>query len=226
VLAYCGFERQICKKVLKKGEQRERDGANIAKQNAKKVKSVMTFVHARRSTFHLLAGFFLVLCAGGWILSRFHAVQADYWGRHERIILVLDRGNILCELTNGELEEADFPPSRRWYWGSSPPGGFGQVGDWAGGAVWYHRFGFAAVWARPTQYPVSDYKSVSATTYTFAVPLWLPFLLSLAVTLVLRRRDRQLRLNRLLGRCPECGYDLRATPDRCPECGRVQKVLG
>jgi hypothetical protein len=25
----------------------------------------------------------------------------------------------------------------------------------------------------------------------------------------------------LPGRCPGCGYDLRATPDRCPECGHM-----
>jgi hypothetical protein len=32
--------------------------------------------------------------------------------------------------------------------------------------------------------------------------------------------------HRVRGRCPSCGYDLRATRDRCPECGTVVTTKG
>lgn len=34
-----------------------------------------------------------------------------------------------------------------------------------------------------------------------------------------RYRERKAALRVKNGRCPACGYDLRATPGRCPECG-------
>ena len=63
------------------------------------------------------------------------------------------------------------------------------------------------------------------TWHIVIVPCWLPCLLA-GVLPALRgvpagRRWKQRRRRRRLGRCPRCGYDLRATPGRCPECGAV-----
>jgi hypothetical protein len=54
------------------------------------------------------------------------------------------------------------------------------------------------------------------------VPCWF-WVVTLAVTPVIRcwrLRRSKFPAN---GQCRVCGYDLRATPDRCPECGAVRK---
>jgi hypothetical protein len=48
------------------------------------------------------------------------------------------------------------------------------------------------------------------------VPLAVPLLLAALPPLLWVRAARRRSGS---GRCPECGYDLRATPERCPECG-------
>ena len=63
---------------------------------------------------------------------------------------------------------------------------------------------------------------IAVTQRVLTVPYWLPALLTLfapvgsLISFFRRRRHRQ-RL--LTGRCPGCGYDVRASKDRCPECG-------
>jgi hypothetical protein len=53
--------------------------------------------------------------------------------------------------------------------------------------------------------------------WTLALPIaW-------GIYLALEQRAGSLRRRRRIatGCCPQCGYDLRVTPDRCPECGAV-----
>jgi hypothetical protein len=54
-----------------------------------------------------------------------------------------------------------------------------------------------------------------------AMPYW-ALLLATGLAPALWLRGRLRRRGRLLGgRCPRCGYDLRASPGRCPECGMI-----
>ena len=66
----------------------------------------------------------------------------------------------------------------------------------------------AAYWPRRTL--------VVAPYWSLALP---PAVLAIALWLVARRLFR--RTLAAEGRCPSCGYDLRASPDRCPECGAI-----
>ena len=65
---------------------------------------------------------------------------------------------------------------------------------------------------------------IAAPFWRVTVPHWFPLCLTLALPALwtraaVRRRRARRRLDQ--GRCADCGYDLRSSPDRCPECGAV-----
>lgn len=77
------------------------------------------------------------------------------------------------------------------------------------------------------QYPaVARYLEVrliprNVGAWSFAIPIWLPLLLFLALPGWKSGRYMRKRIRDSRGLCPDCGYDVRASPERCPECGRV-----
>lgn len=68
------------------------------------------------------------------------------------------------------------------------------------------------------------FRSVRTERWAASVPIWLgiaPGAIACGITIA-RRRRRRCRRQQAAGRCPACGYDLRATPERCPECGTAR----
>jgi hypothetical protein len=51
------------------------------------------------------------------------------------------------------------------------------------------------------------------------VPCWALFVTTATLPAATLAFELRRRRRRLLGLCPACGYDLRASPGRCPECG-------
>jgi hypothetical protein len=55
----------------------------------------------------------------------------------------------------------------------------------------------------------------------YAVPFWFLCLTTALAPASRALRHASKRRRSQPGRCPKCGYDLRATPNRCPECGTI-----
>jgi hypothetical protein len=83
------------------------------------------------------------------------------------------------------------------------------------GFVYYHNDVAIPLYPGPTWTP----------SFVVAIPYWVPALcFALAPAVYVLRRLRAWLKSLRRGLCPECGYDLRATPNQCPECGRAPRA--
>ncbi|HVT88443.1 MAG TPA: hypothetical protein VHD56_06290 [Tepidisphaeraceae bacterium] len=101
------------------------------------------------------------------------------------------------------------------YWNRLPTGYYKSFySSWPGLA----RFGFA----RTTGMADDDSAKAKPILVPFTmllIPDWFFALIFSVIPAVWLMGALQVRRRIKSGRCPICGYDLRATPDRCPECG-------
>jgi hypothetical protein len=107
-------------------------------------------------------------------------------------------------------------------WSMEPGGAADAAGHWG---FWYR----SPEAARRARLEVSfgrivgdsEYQVTTDTERAFFLPWWfLAIVFAWLPCIMLFRRVGQY-VRRRAGRCPACGYDLRASPDRCPECGAI-----
>jgi hypothetical protein len=115
--------------------------------------------------------------------------------------------------TTSLLWLASASPPRRVPWGHNS----GRAGGWSSPSSRWNRLGF---WHFPRSAWIVNENMEMVTYEQWVVPKWF-VLLVMAVPVAGLAAARFLRRRRGSGLCPECGYDLRASPEQCPECGTM-----
>jgi hypothetical protein len=142
---------------------------------------------------------------------------ADHWQRGGYVWSGV--GTIACEWWLRQNAQPASPSDQGWAYTTWP------LRSPAPSKPWHH-FSYG-VQSFNNSRPSSDGRPMPVRmTYAhqLSAPHWFILLLAMlpASFWILRaRRRRRQELDRRQNRCPQCGYDLRATPGRCPECGTV-----
>jgi hypothetical protein len=193
-----------------------------------------------RYVIKTLAVLSLVLCLGAaalWVRSYSRADDVSWVGRLKKADLNSEGGSIHASL---ETYPPSYPPGRydleSGEWRPDPKGWHAEWGlpslgrDWRWdftellsepffrGTGWHWRhLGFGIAIFRATDARVQRPNLIR----TLVVPHWFLCVLFALTPLARLRAFHRARSRRRQGRCPACGYDLRATPGRCPECGAI-----
>jgi hypothetical protein len=184
----------------------------------------------------ILCVFAFLAAATGWVLTR----RSSYSVTKTRSVTPVMHSNKILSVQFGifneglhAARETQFRPMRdqeppkldfSWQWHAAPRG---TDLDWndpmvKAGFTGWHRWGFGHItFDIPFARLGSQEGQPASHTIEFWLMPWWPLLLGSSLLpavrclLPLARRRYAARP----GRCRQCGYDLRATPDRCPECG-------
>jgi hypothetical protein len=110
-------------------------------------------------------------------------------------------------------------PQAVWNGGMS---GYPPQPEWHGGFIWQY---YPGTYFADFSYsgPAYGRPPLRNNHRLIVIPCWCPAILfATSPALWLIRRSRGRRRRRIAaGLCPNCGYDMRATPQRCPECGYI-----
>jgi hypothetical protein len=182
----------------------------------------------------------IAITAACWVTGLVRDRHATVWRIHpspERTFFVrIDRQHLV--VSDQALVPVGVPPGYRmdstqfagyWVYGPALPNGAGVTMSPESEILTP-----SGAWFRKIRTPIGGvvYQDRGTTAWrangfygAVEIPWWSLIVLFSAwpASRWLANRRRRARVGR--GQCPDCGYDLRATPDRCPECGAVAEGL-
>jgi len=147
-----------------------------------------------------------IVAAGGWLISM--------------------RSTVI--LPPGTTPQYQHPMDSSWVHESGPPGAWPGIPPRTNLSLIFWRDDSPAIAPSTARsFQVIATRTFQVTVYKTAGARLLPLMVlsSILPALWLWRLIRARRRARMVGHCPACGYDLRASPERCPECGAIRREV-